>query len=149
MRKIKLVILSIMLLLALNLPPVGADSRPLTDQQLGILVGLAVDSHWVRQESASQSLVYGIVTPADQVPAGVSRDDSYLVARDGDAPTVVYYRLGASRFTSVIRQLASTICARLSSRCGSYGTAFSEPRLSAGRSTPWLANYKRSSVNRR
>ncbi|WP_242362565.1 Lreu_0056 family protein [Limosilactobacillus antri] len=97
MRKIKLVILSITLLLALNLPPVGADSRPLTDQQLGILVGLAVDSHWVRQESASQSLVYGIVTPADQVPVGVSRDDSYLVARDGDAPTVVYYRLGGQQ----------------------------------------------------
>lgn len=97
MRKIKLVILSVLLLLTLNLPPVGADSRQLTDQQLGILVGLAVDSHWVRQESASQSLVYGIVTPADQVPAGVSQADSYLVARDGEAPTVVYYRLGTQQ----------------------------------------------------
>lgn len=97
MRKIKLVILGVLLLLAFNSPPVGADSRQLTDQQLGILVGLAVDSHWVRQESASQSLIYGIVTPADQVPAGVSQDDSYLVARDGGAPTVVYYRLGGQQ----------------------------------------------------
>lgn len=97
MRKIKLVILSVLLLLTLTSPPVRATSRPLTDQQLGILVGLAVDSHWVRQESASQSLVYGIVTPADQVPVGVSQDDSYLVARDGEAPTVVYYRLGGQR----------------------------------------------------
>ena len=64
MRKIKLAILIILLVLTSS-STVGAAQRQLTDQQLGILVSLAVDSRWVRQEAANQSLVYGVVHPAD------------------------------------------------------------------------------------
>lgn len=96
MRKIKLAILTILLVLTSS-STVGAAQRQLTDQQLGILVSLAVDSCWVRQEAASQSLVYGVAHPADQVPTGVTDDDSYIVARDGRAPAVVYYRVGANQ----------------------------------------------------
>ena len=52
MRKIKLAILTILLVLTSS-STVGAAQRQLTDQQLGILVSLAVDSCWVRQEAAS------------------------------------------------------------------------------------------------
>lgn len=100
MRKINLAILTILLVLTSS-STVGAAQRQLTDQQLGILVSLAVDSRWVRQEAASQSLVYGVVHPADQVPTGVTDDDSYIVARDGRAPAVVYYRVGANQHVQV------------------------------------------------
>ena len=100
MRKIKLAILTILLILTSS-STVGAAQRQLTDQQLGILVSLAVDSRWVRQEAANQSLVYGVVHPADQVPTGVTDDDSYIVARDGRAPAVVYYRVGANQHVQV------------------------------------------------
>ena len=58
MRKIKLAILTILLVLTSS-STVGAAQRQLTDQQLGILVSLAVDSRWVRQEAATQAPGYG------------------------------------------------------------------------------------------
>ena len=48
-----------------------------TDQQIGVLAGLAISPEWLKQNIAANQLVYGIVKPSDTVPAGVD-DYSYL-----------------------------------------------------------------------
>ena len=52
----------------------------LLDQQIAILVGLDINPNWVKEQSAADSLIYGIVKPGDTVPAGINEDYSYLVA---------------------------------------------------------------------
>ncbi|MCD7112994.1 Lreu_0056 family protein [Limosilactobacillus agrestis] len=62
-----------------------------TDQQIGILAGLATAPEWLKQNIAANQLVYGIVKPSDTVPAGVD-DYSYLVAADNQDGTVIFFK---------------------------------------------------------
>lgn len=62
-----------------------------TDQQIGILAGLATSPEWLKQNIAGNQLVYGIVKPSDTVPAGVA-DYSYLVAADDQDGTVIFFK---------------------------------------------------------
>lgn len=62
-----------------------------TDQQLGVLVGLATSPKWLRQNIAANQLVYGIVKPSDTVPTGVA-DYSYLVTTDNQNGTVIFFK---------------------------------------------------------
>ena len=48
----------------------------LLDQQIAILVGLDINPNWVKEQSAADSLIYGIVKPDDTVPAGINEDYS-------------------------------------------------------------------------
>lgn len=95
MKKLIVWLVSMVLVVVGSQSAVQAAARQLTDQQVGILVGLAVDPQWVRQQLAGHRLVYGIVRPGDQVPAGVA-DYSYLVAA-GDDSRMVYYQQDSSR----------------------------------------------------
>ena len=56
----------------------------LLDQQIAILVGLDINPNWVKEQSAADSLIYGIVKPDDTVPAGINEDYSYLVTSNRD-----------------------------------------------------------------
>ena len=62
-----------------------------TDQQIGILAGLATSPEWLKQNIAENQLIYGIVKPSDTVPAGVE-DYSYLVAADDQDGTVIFFK---------------------------------------------------------
>ncbi|MFR0612212.1 Lreu_0056 family protein [Limosilactobacillus balticus] len=62
-----------------------------TDQQIGVLAGLAISPEWLKQNIAANQLVYGIVKPADTVPAGVD-NYSYLVAADDQDGTVIFFK---------------------------------------------------------
>lgn len=62
-----------------------------TDQQIGVLAGLAISPEWLKQNIAANQLVYGIVKPSDTVPAGVD-DYSYLVAADDQDGTVIFFK---------------------------------------------------------
>ncbi len=48
-----------------------------TDQQIGVLAGLAISPDWLKQNIAANQLVYGIVKPSDTVPAGVNDYSSH------------------------------------------------------------------------
>ena len=62
-----------------------------TDQQIGVLAGLATAPEWLKQNIAANQLVYGVVKPSDTVPAGVD-DYSYLVAADNQDGTVIFFK---------------------------------------------------------
>lgn len=62
-----------------------------TDQQIGVLAGLAISPDWLKQNIAANQLVYGIVKPSDTVPAGVN-DYSYLVATDDQDGTEIFFK---------------------------------------------------------
>ncbi|WP_254258655.1 Lreu_0056 family protein [Limosilactobacillus reuteri] len=62
-----------------------------TDQQIGVLAGLAISPEWLKQNIAANQLVYGIVKPSDTVPAGVD-DYSYLVAADDQDGTIIFFK---------------------------------------------------------
>lgn len=62
-----------------------------TDQQIGVLAGLAISPEWLKQNIAANQLVYGIVKPSDTVPAGVN-DYSYLVATDDQDGTEIFFK---------------------------------------------------------
>ena len=66
-------------------------SSKFTDQQIGILAGLATSPEWLKQNIAANQLVYGIVKPSDTVPAGVD-DYSYLVTADDQDGTVIFFK---------------------------------------------------------
>lgn len=63
-----------------------------TDQQVGVLAGLAISPDWLKQNIAANQLVYGIVKPSDTVPAGVN-DYSYLVATDDQDGTAIFFKV--------------------------------------------------------
>lgn len=65
----------------------------LTDQQVSILVGHAVEPAWLDQQLAQGSLIYGIVKPGDTVPAGV-RNYSFLVTADEQADHYLFFKTG-------------------------------------------------------
>lgn len=62
----------------------------LLDQQVAILVGLAVSPNWVQEQSAAGNLIYGIVRPGDTVPSGV-KDDSYLASSGAGAERYLFF----------------------------------------------------------
>lgn len=78
---------------------VQASSRvaQLTDQQIAVLVGLAIYPDWVNQATRSGQLIYGYVQPADKVPAGV-QGYSYLVE---DAGPQFFFKVRANRTVTV------------------------------------------------
>ena len=53
----------------------------LTDQQLSILVGLAMDPKWLTEQLNSNQLVYGVVKPSDTVPKGIGENESFLIVK--------------------------------------------------------------------
>lgn len=63
-----------------------------TDQQIGVLAGVAISPDWLKQNIAANQLVYGIVKPSDTVPAGVN-DYSYLVATDDQDGTAIFFKV--------------------------------------------------------
>lgn len=63
----------------------------LLDQQIAILVGLDINPTWVKEQSAADSLIYGIVKPDDTVPEGVS-DYSYLVTSNRDKEISLFFK---------------------------------------------------------
>ena len=63
-----------------------------TDQQIGVLAGLAISPEWLKQNIAANQLVYGIVKPSDTVPAGVN-DYSYLVAADDQDGSAIFFKV--------------------------------------------------------
>lgn len=67
------------------------QTSKLSDQQIGILVGLAINPDWVKEQSQANSLVYGVVKPSDSVPAGINTEYSFLMTADNQAPFTIYY----------------------------------------------------------
>lgn len=63
----------------------------LTDQQVSILAGLAVEPAWLNQQLAQGSLIYGVVKPGDTVPAGV-QNYSFLVTADEQADHYLFFK---------------------------------------------------------
>lgn len=63
----------------------------LSDQQIGLLVGLEVKPSWLRTQVESQCLIYGVVKPSDKVPAGVA-GYSFLTSSDKDAGTYLFLK---------------------------------------------------------
>ena len=66
----------------------------LLDQQIAILVGLDINPNWVKEQSAADSLIYGIVKPDDTVPAGINEDYSYLVTSNRDKEISLFFCQG-------------------------------------------------------
>ena len=71
----------------------------LLDQQIAILVGLDINPNWVREQSAADSLIYGIVKPDDTVPAGINEDYSYLVTSNRDKEISLFFKADKKKVT--------------------------------------------------
>lgn len=62
----------------------------LTDQQIGILAGLAIDQKWLTAQLDADQLIYGVVKPSDVIPEGVNKDESFLLT-PGDGQRFIYF----------------------------------------------------------
>ena len=71
----------------------------LLDQQIAILVGLDINPNWVKEQSAADSLIYGIVKPDDTVPAGINEDYSYLVTSNRDKEISLLFKADKKKVT--------------------------------------------------
>jgi hypothetical protein len=71
----------------------------LLDQQIAILVGLDINPNWVKEQSAADSLIYGIVKPDDTVPAGINEDYSYLVTSNRDKEISLFFKADKKKVT--------------------------------------------------
>lgn len=71
----------------------------LLDQQIAILVGLDINPNWVKEQSAADSLIYGIVKPDDTVPAGINEDYSYLVTSNRDKEISLFLKADKKKVT--------------------------------------------------
>lgn len=71
----------------------------LLDQQIAILVGLDINPNWVKEQSAADSLIYGIVKPGDTVPAGINEDYSYLVTSNRDKEISLFFKADKKKVT--------------------------------------------------
>ena len=71
----------------------------LLDQQIAILVGLDINPNWVKEQSAADSLIYGIVKPDDTVPAGINEDYSYLVTSNRDKEIYLFFKADKKKVT--------------------------------------------------
>ena len=71
----------------------------LLDQQIAILVGLDINPNWVKEQSAADSLIYGIVKPDDAVPAGINEDYSYLVTSNRDKEISLFFKADKKKVT--------------------------------------------------
>ena len=71
----------------------------LLDQQIAILVGLDINPNWVKEQSAADSLIYGIVKPDDTVPAGINEDYSYLVTSNRDKEISLFFKADQKKVT--------------------------------------------------
>ena len=71
----------------------------LLDQQIAILVGLDINPNWVREQSAADSLIYGIVKPDDTAPAGINEDYSYLVTSNRDKEISLFFKADKKKVT--------------------------------------------------
>lgn len=72
----------------------------LTDQQVSILVGHAVEPAWLDQQLAQGSLIYGVVKPGDTVPAGV-QNYSFLVTADEQTDHYLFFKQGKRQVVTV------------------------------------------------
>ena len=71
----------------------------LLDQQIAILVGLDINPNWIKEQSAADSLIYGIVKPDDTVPAGINEDYSYLVTSNRDKEISLFFKADKKKVT--------------------------------------------------
>ena len=71
----------------------------LLDQQIAILVGLDINPNWVKEQSAADSLIYGIVKPDDTVLAGINEDYSYLVTSNRDKEISLFFKADKKKVT--------------------------------------------------
>lgn len=71
----------------------------LLDQQIAILVGLDINPNWVKEQSAADSLIYGIVKPDDTVPAGINEDYSYLITSNRDKEISLFFKADKKKVT--------------------------------------------------
>ncbi|QKT16312.1 hypothetical protein DPAN417_10660 (plasmid) [Limosilactobacillus reuteri] len=71
----------------------------LLDQQIAILVGLDINPNWVKEQSAADSLIYGIVKPDDTVPAGINEEYSYLVTSNRDKEISLFFKADKKKVT--------------------------------------------------
>lgn len=76
--------------------PVQAKKVQLLDQQVAVLVGLYVNPNWVKQQSAQNQLVYGVVKPSDTVPSGV-KDYSFLVSSSDEKQVYLFFKTTGHR----------------------------------------------------
>lgn len=72
----------------------------LTDQQVSVLVGSAVDPAWLKQELAQGKLIYGVVKPGDTVPAGV-QNYSFLVTDDQQTNHYLFFKTGKNQVVTI------------------------------------------------
>ncbi|WP_225357416.1 Lreu_0056 family protein [Limosilactobacillus reuteri] len=71
----------------------------LLDQQIAILVGLDINPNWVKEQSAADSLIYGIVKPDDTVPQGIDDNYSYLVTSNRDKEISLFFKADKKKVT--------------------------------------------------
>lgn len=71
----------------------------LLDQQIAILVGLDINPNWVKEQSAADSLIYGIVRPDDTVPQGIDDNYSYLVTSNRDKEISLFFKADKKKVT--------------------------------------------------
>ena len=71
----------------------------LLDQQIAILVGLDINPNWVKEQSAADSLIYGIVKPDDTVPQGIDDNYSYLVNSNRDKEISLFFKADKKKVT--------------------------------------------------
>ena len=71
----------------------------LLDQQIAILVGLDINPNWVKEQSAADSLIYGIVKPDDTVPQGIDDNYSYLVTSNRDKEISIFFKADKKKVT--------------------------------------------------
>ena len=72
----------------------------LTDQQLSILVGLAMDPKWLTEQLNNNQLVYGVVKPSDTVPKGVGESESFLIAA-GERQRIIYFSVNKDQTVEI------------------------------------------------
>ncbi len=72
----------------------------LTDQQLSILVGLAMDPKWLTEQLNNNQLVYGVVKPSDTVPKGVGESESFLITA-GERQRIIYFSVNKDQTVEI------------------------------------------------
>ncbi|MGK4105845.1 hypothetical protein AB0X64_00935 [Limosilactobacillus vaginalis] len=72
----------------------------LNDQQLSILVGLAMDPKWLTEQLNSNQLVYGVVKPSDTVPKGIGENESFLIAA-GERQRIIYFSVNEDQTVEI------------------------------------------------
>ena len=104
----------------------------LLDQQIAILVGLDINPNWVKEQSAADSLIYGIVKPDDTVPAGINEDYSYLVTSNRDKEISLFFKADKKKVTIKYANHGES-CIPRPSRCPGWLTNRTGPRSNVSR----------------